>query len=146
MRDRGRERTAQCEVPGGDREVVFPAGAVIGGLCIEAAGAVVRRPGQPLVEIVTESGALVSPPDQAVWARRKAANPSGPYGEPEWVPAGRVRLGDWLCRPRRLGPDLWLQVTAISHQMTEKPLFRFETADESVLAYGFVTRANWRRP
>ncbi len=146
MRDRAPHTdTAPAHEQADEREVWFPAGSVIGGMSIEAAGGATRRSGQHLVKLMTDAGTLISPPDQAVWVRRRAADPAGPYGEPEWVPAARVRLGDSLCRPRPSGPDFWLAVTAISHHTSDRPLYRFTTAEESVLAHGFVTRADWRR-
>lgn len=146
-----RDRRADLEAQPGDgepknREAWFPAGTVMGGVSVESASGTTRRPPEHLVALVTDSGRLVSPPDQAVWARRKATSEGGPYGAPEWTPASRVRLGDWLCRPRTFAPDLWLPVTAVSQHTTDQPLYRFDAAEEAVLAYGFVARAERRRP
>jgi hypothetical protein len=61
------------------------------------------------------------------------------------VAAGCVRLGDWLNRPRSTGPDFWLPVTQVTQRATAEPMYRYETRDDRVLAYGFVTRADWPR-
>jgi hypothetical protein len=121
------------------REALLPGQTEIAPVLVEAVASGLRVVDAPLVQFSTAAGDLASWQAQC-WQVRRKGDRFGPFGNPGWIPACAVRVGDYVCRPRRPGPDLWLPITTV--QLIDGPavLYLYRTRAETITVNGFLAR------
>lgn len=125
----------------GRRVVLCPAGTQVGGYSVEAMRGPAHRTDEPLVRLATLVGAVTSVRQQRFRVRRRGLRPGDSFGEPVWVAACSVQLGDYLYRPARLGMAEWFPVGEVTHLLPDELLYAVETDEETLTVNGFLAEA-----
>jgi hypothetical protein len=100
-------------------------------------------PREPLTRLRAEYGELTSTLDLRLSVRRHDPQVGGSFGDPQRLPAGQVRLGNFLCHPQPRGAYQWLVVVEVAVTTLPTPIYRVETDEESILVNGFLA---WTTP
>ncbi len=122
-----------------EREALLPGRVEVAPVLVEAVASGTRVLDAPLLLLSTTGGDVLSWQAQS-WRVRRHAGPYGPFENPAWIPACGVRVGDYLCRPRHPGPDLWLRVTAVQVMDGPAGLYLYRTRNETIIVNGFLAR------